>query len=235
MVQLFKNVFAFRGVNFHYYSKKFEFLLSICRILRIFTFSLIQEYHFNDHFARLYHFWQRYHTLMFSSTCVNIKADSEQISAESALKTLCIRVQKISAEQRWFRAHFLWNSAEFFSSEQRWFRANQRWISAQNPMYQNSENQRWTALIQSSFSLKQRWIFQLWTALIQSKSELINSETELISADVLHVLWISAQKRQISETELFSADFLWDFNPGTIVETFFVKWRSRKSRVRTLV
>ena len=81
-------------------------------------------------------------------------------------------------------------------------------------MFQSKENQRWTALIQSCFSLKQRcsalkqlWIFQFWTALIQRKSE-------LISADVYHVLWIGAEKRQNYETALFSADYLWDFNPG---------------------
>ena len=103
-----------------------------------------------------------------------------------------------------------------------WFRVNQRWISAENPMFQSKENQRWTTLIQSCFSLKQRcsalkqrWFFQFWTALIQRKSELISSETELISADVYHVLWISAEKRQNYETALFSAYYLWDFNPGT--------------------
>ena len=74
MVQLFKNIFAFIGVKFQYYSKKFESLLSICRI---FTFSLIQEYHFNDHFVRFQHFGLRYHILIVSSTCVNIRADSE--------------------------------------------------------------------------------------------------------------------------------------------------------------
>ena len=92
-------------------------------------------------------------------------------------------------------------------------------------MFQSQENQRWTALIQSCFSLKQRcsalkqrWIFQFWTALIQRKSELISAETELISADFFHVLWISAEKRQNYETALLSADYLWDFNPG---ETLF--------------
>ena len=57
-------------------------------------------------------------------------------------------------------------------------------------------------------------MFQFWTARIQKKSELISSEIELISADVYHVLWISAEKRQNYETALFSADYLWDFNPG---------------------
>ena len=74
MVQLFKNNFAFVGVKFQVYSKKFEFLLSI---YRIFTFSLIQEYHFNDHFVRFQHFGLRYHILIVSSTCVSIRADSE--------------------------------------------------------------------------------------------------------------------------------------------------------------
>ena len=97
MVQLFKNIFAFIGVKFQDYSKKFESLLSICRI---FTFSLIQEYHFNDHFVRFQHSGLRYHILIVSSTCVTIRADSEQINAESALKILCFRAKKISAEQR---------------------------------------------------------------------------------------------------------------------------------------
>ena len=48
----------------------------------------------------------------------------------------------------------------------------------------------------------------------QKKSELISSETELISADVYRVLWISAEKRQNYETALFSADYLCDLNPG---------------------
>ena len=57
------------------------------------------------------------------------------------------------------------------------------------------------------------WILQFWTDMNQRKSELISSETALISSDVLHVLWISAEKCQNSETMLFSADYLWNFNP----------------------
>ena len=82
MVQLFKNIFAFIGVKFQDYSKKFESLLSICRI---FTFSLIQEYHFNDHFVRFQHFGLRYHILIVSATCVTIRADSELFVSETAL------------------------------------------------------------------------------------------------------------------------------------------------------
>ena len=94
MVQLFKNIFGFIGVKFQDYSKKFESLLSICRIL---TFSLIQEYHFNDHFVRFQHFGLRYHILIVSPACVNIRADSEVISAESALIIQCFRAKKIRA------------------------------------------------------------------------------------------------------------------------------------------
>ena len=74
MVQLFKNIFAFIGMKFQAYFKKFESLLSICRI---FTFSSLQEYHFNDHFVRFQHFRLRYHILIVLSTYVNIRADSE--------------------------------------------------------------------------------------------------------------------------------------------------------------
>ena len=54
MVQLFKNIFAFIGVKFRDYSKKFESLLSICRI---FTFSLIQ------------------HTILMTTSCVFSTSD----------------------------------------------------------------------------------------------------------------------------------------------------------------
>ena len=60
------------------------------------------------------------------------------------------------------------------------------WSSAEQRWFR--ENQRWTAL-------KQRW-----SALVF----LTHSETALISAEIY----------KISETALFSADLLWDFNPG---------------------
>ena len=60
---------------------------------------------------------------------------------------------------------------------------------------------------------------KLWkfTELILSETGLIQnwfSETALISSNVFHVLWISAEKRQFSETALLCADCLWDFNPS---------------------
>ena len=36
-----------------------------------------EECNFNDHFKLFHQFWLRYHNLMFSSTCVNVRADSE--------------------------------------------------------------------------------------------------------------------------------------------------------------
>ena len=63
------------------------------------------------------------------------------------------------------------------------------WSSAQQRWFR--ENQRWTAL-------KQRW-----SALVF----LTHSETALISAEIY----------ETSETALFSADLLWDFNPGCSV------------------
>ena len=56
------------------------------------------------------------------------------------------------------------------------------------------------------------WLCQFWTRLLQRKSELISSETPLLSADVFHVLWISIKKRQMPERN--SAKYPWDFNPG---------------------
>ena len=107
MVQLFKNIFAFIGVKFQDYSKKFESLLSISRI---FTFSLIQEYQFNDHFVRFQHFGLHYHILIVSPTCVNIRADSEWISAVQRWKSNVSEQKKISSEQRWFRENQSWSA-----------------------------------------------------------------------------------------------------------------------------
>ena len=70
-----------------------------------------------------------------------------------------------------------------FSTEQRWFRADYLWNSAE---FFRSE-QRWFREKHSWSALKHRWYF--------------------------HFFWISAKKRQISETTLFSADCFWNFNP----------------------
>ena len=59
--------------------------------------------------------------------------------------------------------------------------------------------------LHEAFSSVSRFVLiQRWTALIQRKPALNSSETALISAEI----------HKISETALFSADLLWDFNPG---------------------
>ena len=80
-----------------------------------------------------------------------------------------------------------------------------------------SELWRFSALIQRTW--KTSALNSTVSALIFPETALISavfmfSETALISADVFHVLWISAEKRQISEKAMFSADYLWDYNLG---------------------
>ena len=77
----------------------------------------------------------------------------------------------------------------FSTLKTQYFRADSFWISA-----------------------NQCCILQFWTALAQRNSELISSKTALISADVFHDLWISAEKCQMSETALFSTIYFWSFN-----------------------
>ena len=118
-----------------------------------------------------------------------------------------------------------------------------------NPSWRLRDIQRWSALIQNTFrsvsALFITWnlwtaLNQLWTALktkifraknqrwSSAASALIFSETELISADVYHVLWISAEKRQNYKTALFSADYIRDLNPGSsfmlelVIQCFFM-------------
>ena len=88
-----------------------------------------------------------------------------------------------------------------------------RWIGSEKRWKRKFSEQRTSALNTADSFWNNAELLLFWTALIQWKSELISSETELISADVFHFLWISAEKRQISKTALFSADYLWDFNP----------------------
>jgi len=52
----FQKKLRLEGLNFQDYSQEFEFLQSVCRILRKFTFSLLQEYHFKDNLVRFNQF-----------------------------------------------------------------------------------------------------------------------------------------------------------------------------------
>ena len=85
--------------------------------------------------------------------------------------------------------------AKKISAKHRWFRADfflKQLCSALISADIFSSEQRWFRESQSWSGLKQRWCF--------------------------YVFWISAEQRwkmSISETALFSAEYLWDFNPGT--------------------
>ena len=71
-------------------------------------------------------------------------------------------------------------------------------------------------LIQSKSALKTQCFRAKKSAL--NSAEFFRSEQRWFRerADPFHVLWITAEKRQISETALFSADYLWNFNPGSL-------------------
>ena len=62
------------------------------------------------------------------------------------------------------------------------------------------------------------WFFnfstQRWAALIHRKSRLINSETALLFFVFSESGLNSAENRPTSETALFNARYLWDFNPS---------------------
>ena len=96
-------------------------------------------------------------------------------------------------------------------------------------MFRNYENQRCTALIQRWFFLKQRCSALLNAEILSSELNGLKEDQswsaikQLTSADVFHVIWISGDKRQISETALLSSDYLWDVNPGSFCETFCQK------------
>ena len=84
---------------------------------------------------------------MFSSTCVNVKADSEKIGTESELfstENQCFRAAKISSEQpdlEKIRADQLWNSADVFHIM--WSNAEKRQISEKALIISGTSNQKW--------------------------------------------------------------------------------------------
>ena len=116
--------------------------------------------------------------------------------------------------------------SETFSPDQPWFRI----LSGLFQRCSLPEN-LWSALIQLWTALKTE-IFraknQCWNSAV---SALIFSETELISADVYHVFWTSAEKRQNYETALFSADYLWDFNSGTYFSISLFKIKRQEFQI----
>ena len=114
MVQTFKNIFPFSGMKFQDFSKILRFCCHFVEFWGNWHFSipgmpfqwplcafssLLTTLSHCSFF--IYTFWSE---LMQSKSALNHRF--------SALKILCFRVKKISAEKRWFRADFLWNRAD---------------------------------------------------------------------------------------------------------------------------
>ena len=164
MVQLFENIFAFIGVKFQDSSMKFESLLWICRI---FTFSLIQEYHFIDHFVRFQHFGLRYFdSLIYMCKYQSwFRVNQRWISAVQRWKSNVSEQRKLalnSADSELFLSETALFSSETVlifsvlnSANSEKIRADQLW---------NRADQRWCL----SCSLNQRWkTSKLWNSAVQ--------------------------------------------------------------------
>ena len=133
IVQFFKIIFLFIQMKIRYYFEKFWvftiFLWNIVESIQFFDKSnaiLMRAASFSITFDHVSTIWYS-HLHAFFSTSELFKSKSTRNQCCSVLKTQCFRVRKVSAEQRWFRADSLRNSAEFFSSEQRSFTENQSW------------------------------------------------------------------------------------------------------------
>ena len=104
-------------------------------------------------------------------------------------------VQPRSMRKRWVRQF------EFLTEfSPKWFFHS--WYTPKEHVFRDPNT--FSNLHKAFSSISQFVLIQCWTALIQRKPALNSSETALISAEI----------HEISETALFSADLLWDFNPG---------------------
>ena len=57
----------------------------------------------------------------------------------------------------------------------------------------------------------------------------VDYKVPLLRPGIFHVVWISAKKYKITETALFSTDYLWDFNPGLLIFFIFSSQTERKT------
>ena len=92
---------------------------------------------------------------------------------------------------------------------QSWFRVTQRWISVvqrRKPDISEVKN-------------------KFWTALTQRKSQVISSKTALISTDVFHVFWISAENFKYLKQHGSSALLVWRFRFWIVSDIFQHLWR----------
>ena len=77
MVQFSESIFPFSQINYQNYFRKLSFCWYFTEYSGKFTFFEYEECHYTDHFKRFHYFWIRYHNLIFLSTCVNVRANSE--------------------------------------------------------------------------------------------------------------------------------------------------------------
>ena len=157
MVQIFKSIFPFNGMNVQDYFKN----LSFCC--------------YSTKYWRNLHFLNARNDIAITTSCVFITSDyvitvwyfpldvliSELIQSESALnqlcsalKTQCFWAKKISAEQSWTRAEPLWtcpNSAKIIV-DQLWKRADKGWCFSCSLNQRNVKSLNlWTALFSADY------------------------------------------------------------------------------------
>ena len=127
-------------------------------------------------------FWLRYHNLLFSSICANVRADS--------------------------KVNHCWVSAV------------QRWKSKNLELRNSALNSADLELI----LLKAAVIFWVLKSADSRWSGLKQRCSALIFFIFCESALISAEKRQIFDTALSSADYLWDFNAGTTAIRVSLNW-----------
>ena len=132
--------------SFKIVSKNFSFVWSFCRVLGKFTSLLMPVMAF---YWPLLRFSPRPTTLSQFDILIYMSKYQSGFRANqqwiSAIKNLCFRTKKISNEQRWFRAEYLWNGTA------------QSWIL-----------QLWAALIQRKSEVISSEVFHvLWNSAVQ--------------------------------------------------------------------
>ena len=119
-----------------------------------------QKCHFNDQFVRFHHFLLRYHILIFSSICLNVRPDRVN---QRALNQLWKSGDQLwcflsSMNQRWKTSN-IWNSAV-----RRWLSDN-HWDFNQGSFFKN-------ALSSASFPVSPIWkIFRFFAKKRQFRSK----------------------------------------------------------------
>ena len=149
MAQLFKSILPFSGMSFQDYWEKMEFSLSFCRFWETYLF-FNTGIPFYWPLRAFYHFWLRYHVLIFSSTCVNIQS---WLRANQRWKPNVSESRKSALIQSWFFLKQLWIFLVLNSADSKKIRADQPWNWAdQRWCFSRSLSQHWK-IVQSVYSV----------------------------------------------------------------------------------